>query len=520
MCPDAANPFDIFISDSAGLEQLTEITKKCINRLLEAIEKVPDYESGAIVENCRNELQSNEILSENMKMKAEMKWYMDEVNRLQEYMQVLSVEKANLTIRLIKKGDYKIENQPSDKSNENVEEMKNERDMYKKLLTEETEKNSRRRFQQEVSMKKLVESRAFKNLIQQAKSLRKKIDDYRARCDKLYKYRDEFQEVLKKECHRIIQKEEEKRGALSNEIKIIQSKLAESEREKNEAIISLESFKTLNNEHKNSKNWHELVEILTKDKENLRVQNRDLKQKNTDLLQRINELEISKYEVTQEPDPQKLHKIIDDLKNKLKSEHSTVENLISEIELTGNAYEKLEEKVKSLTLQLAEQECLYNKLMNEKVKESAWRSVHDQEKKAYEQKIKSLEDLILCHQQVHKELEGQIKSKQDLISAFENKCKDFENKTKLVIENSEESVMRCQEVLEWKKDYVLSLKHSETIVSKISIEKLDLLKNLEEKQKSLLSLEEKLRKEVDLHNLKSADELLNAEVAQYRVISI
>ena len=97
--------------------------------------------------------------------KSEIKWYMDEVNRLQEYVQVLSVEKANLTIRLIKKGDYKIENQLSDKSNENVEEMKNERDMYKKLLTQETEKNARSKFQQEVSMKKLVESRAFKNLI-------------------------------------------------------------------------------------------------------------------------------------------------------------------------------------------------------------------------------------------------------------------------------------------------------------------------------------------------------------------
>ena len=259
---------------------------------------------------------------------------------------------------------------------------------------------------------------------------------------------------------------------------------------------------------------------MTKDKESLKSQNSELKQKISDLTKKIEELEVHKTEANSEPETAKLSKIIEDYKQKLRAEHSTVENLISEIELTGNAYEKLEEKTKSLTFQLAEQEQLYNKLMNEKVKESSWRSVHDQEKKAYEQKIKSLEDLIVTHESLHKEYENQIKQKQDLINSLEGKCKELEFKIKTTAENCEESLMRFQEIIEYHKDYQQSLKKSEEIVALLSQEKLEISIKLEESKKNVNSLEEKLRKEQDLDNLKSADDLLNAEVAQYRVLFI
>ena len=340
-------------------------------KLLEAIEKVSDYESGAIVENCRNELQMNDILSENMKFKIEQKKYLEEINSLQDLVQTLNIEKKSLTIRLIKKGDYKIENQNEDKSNENVEEIKNERDMYKGMLSEETKNNSRNKFQQEVSSERIIQTRAFKNLINQGKALRKKLDVYKERNDNLYKYKDDYKDNFRKECHLIMQKEEEKRETLSNEIKAIHARLAEAEKEKSEALIMLENLKKINNENKNNKNWQELIEILITDKESLKSKNNDLAQKLAEMTKKNEDYELRKYEISQEPEIVKMHKTIEDLKQKLKNEHLTVESLISEIELTGNAYEKLEEKTKSFSIQLAEQEVLYNKLMNEKVKESS-----------------------------------------------------------------------------------------------------------------------------------------------------
>ena len=194
----------------------------------------------------------NEISAENMKIKLDMKKYSEELGRLQDLVQVLTVEKANLAIRLIKKGDYKIESQNSEKANENLEEIKNERDMYKEMLTQEAKKNGRNRFQQEVSSERIVQSRAFKNLIHQAKSLKKKIDVFRERNENLYKYRNDFEEVLNKECYGFMHKQEQKYEKLSNEIKNLHTRLSITEKEKNEAIQSLEVLKSANNEHKNN----------------------------------------------------------------------------------------------------------------------------------------------------------------------------------------------------------------------------------------------------------------------------
>lgn len=518
--PDSPSPFDVFIPEASGLEQFGKVTRKCMKKLLETIEKVAEYESGAIVENCRAELQTNEILSENMRIKMQMNKYIEENHRLQEFVQTLTIEKANLSLRLIKKGDYKADSQSPEKCNEDIEKLKNERNMYKEMLEKETKKNSQIRFQHEVSNERLIKSKAFKNLISQAKSLKKKLDGYRERNDGLYKYKEEFQDTLRQECKIIIQKEEEKRKVLLNEAKSMGSKIAVLEKEKNEACLALEELKTSTNERKSNNNWHELVEILTKDKDNLRQQNTSLKQQNSELLQKIADLDPYRYETSQDPELQKLQKIIEELKQKFKSEHLNVESLINEIEITGDAYTKIEEKAKSLTMHLADQEVLYNKLMNEKVKESSWKSVYEQEKKAYEQKINALEDIIASNNLIHKEYETQLEKKQDLIKSLCEKSKEFESKNKKVLEDTEESLLRYDEIVEYKKDYMNSLKLADAHIIKVAQEKNDLLVKIEESKQSISELEDKLQQAKDLRNLTSTDELLNEEVAQYRVKTI
>ncbi|OMJ69389.1 hypothetical protein SteCoe_32891 [Stentor coeruleus] len=514
--PEKINPFEIFIQEAPGIEPLTEMTKKCIYKLLEAIDKVAEYESGVIVENCRAELQTNEILSENMKLKQDLKRYIDEVTRLQDTVTSLSTEKATLSIRLIRKGDYKIDNQSSDKTNENIDEIKNQRDTLEKMYIDESKKYSQIKYQKEVSHERIIRSKAFKDLIDQAKILRDKLKDYKERANYLSRYKDDHKEILRSKCEGIIEKEYKKRQSLENEIKSLQKKMVLLEKEKNENLFELDTMRAMKNDKSTGNHFTELIDSLNKDKETLKVKNSALQKTIEELNKKIYDYEMKGIETSQEPENIKFLKIIDDYKQKLKNEQAMQEKLYGEIGVAEDAYEKIEEKMRNLALQLVEQEKLYNKLMNEKVRESAWKGVHNKEKLAYEEKIKSLEELIVSHEALHKAYEGQLKIKDNLIADMGNKCKEIETKTKHTVENFEEGILRSSEMAGYKKYYIESLKRSQEIVSRLTEDKVRLTRKNEELRKENILLEEKSKSEKDLNNVKSADELLNAEVAVYR----
>lgn len=518
MNPVTPNPFEIFIQDSGALDQFSEITKKCFHRLLEAIEKVSDYETGTIIENCKDYLNINLIQSENMRLKIELSRYKEESQRLASEVDDLTVKKMNLEVRLIKKGDFNVETS-SDKG-EDLGEIKRQRDAFEKRYKDEILNKTKNNYVKNVSFEHFIKSRTFKEVIQNSLKLKSRMEDYRKKYNELYEYRIKFKEKLRKESEYIEDKEQAKREDLERKVKKLMKELSSAESAKNEAIQLLEIQQKVQAEQKTSNNFTIIIELLTKDKQVLKEEIFKLKEQIADLNKQIETYESSQLSNSTEPEVQKLQKLIEELRKKLRSEQQKSEKLIEAIEVTENAYENIEEKIKLISNQLVQQEELYNKLMGEKVKEASWKSVHDQETQAYENKIKSLENLIETYKTLLEDCEKKFKNKDDLIDSLVKKCKELEDKVRDVYEKHEECILRNQELFEYKKDYMAGLKRAEESFLEVSKEKMTLDEKLKESQELVKKLENDMKKKDDPSNLKSTDETLNKEVAYYRVTTI
>jgi len=483
--------------------------------LLEAVEKVTDFEIGAIIENSRENLNINNLQGENQKLRSELTELRSECSRLLKENEEIKLKKTNLEVRLIRKGDLNID--VSEKNSEDLQKVLQQKEAYEKLYKDEMGKRSRTQHAEKVSFELFVKSRGFKDLIRQAKKINMKLKYYREKCEGLYDYREKFKEKLRKECEWIADKEAQKREELEIKVKKVVRESVNLESAKNEAIQALELHKKLQTETKRSNVSNSLIEILTCDKDSLKRKNLKLKSKLDEVSKRLEDYESGQKFTSTDPETVKLNRLFEDCKKKLKSEQQNSENLIKEIEVAENAYEKIEEKMKAFTIQLAQQEELYNKLMSEKVKEAHWKQVHTQETALFESKIKSLEEIISIHESVHKEYEVKVKNKQDLIDLLDIKCKELENKVKDVNEKHEEALMKAEELSGYKSDYVAGLKRAEESLADYVKEKLEVEGKLRDKERELKELKEEIEEERDSKNLKSTDEILNKEVAYYRV---
>lgn len=481
------------------------------------MDKVTDYETGAIIENCKENLNINSIQGENMKLKYELSNCRAELARVQNENEELSLKKMNLEVRLVRKGDLNVENSV-EKNSEDLQKVKQQKEVYEKLYKDEIQKRNRTQHVEKVSFEQFVRSRGFKDLIRQAKKMKGKMKYYRDKCEDLCEYRENFREKLKKECERIMENEGKKRDELEKKLKKVTRESFSLETSKNEAIQELELQKKLQTETKRSNVSSNLIEILSNDKDSLKKKNLKLKSKLDEVSKKLEDYESGQKFASTDSEMQKLNKLLEDYRKKLKSEQQNSENLIKEIEVAENAYEKIEEKIKTLTTQLAQQEELYNKLMREKVKEGFWKQVHDQETALFESKIKSLAETVALHEELQKEYEQKLKGKQDQIDSLCNKCKELENKVKDVNEKHEESIMKVEELLGYKNDYVAGLKRAEESLAEVVKEKLEIETRFQEKEEELKELQSRIER--DSKNLKSTDEILNKEVAYYRVFDI
>ena len=503
------SPFDVFIQDCQGLESFADISRKCVEKLLETIRKVSDYEVGSILENCMEHLNTSSIRSENMQLKYENGRFKEEISVLRNEVDELSLKKTNLELRLIKKGDSNMDSS-SDKV-EDIQEIKNQRDSYKKLYKESMITQRRTSYTREVSLEPLIKSKIWQDFISDVLHLKKKLKRYREKYNHLYDYRIKFEDKLEKSCYELEKKESKKRHDLEKEVKKLCKDLESIEKSKNEALQSLEIQKNLQTQLKYSNNSSVLISTLESEKVKLKEKNLKLKEKLQIIRKNIENLESTQKTSSSEPETQKILQVLEETRSKLKAEQMNSDALIKEIEVTENAYEKMIEKVKVLTKQLADQEELYNKLMSEKVKEASWRLVHDKETAAYESKIKELNERILAHEELQAELEKQGGNDKKFIKELGDKCKELEKKVKNIFLQHEEGLMRVGELVELRKYYVEALKRAENKCSKIEEEK---MKIEEDFKKDVSQLEEKLKARSDM---KSVDDSLNKEVAYYKV---
>ena len=449
------------------------------------------------------------IRSENMQLKYENVRFKEEISVLRNEVDELTLKKTNLELRLIKKGDSNIDSS-SDKV-EDIQEIKNQRDSYKKLYKESMIAQRRTSYAREVSLEPLIKSKIWQDFISDVLRLKKKLKRYQDKYNHLYDYRIKFEDKLEKSCYELEKKESKKRHDLEKEVKKLCKDLESIEKSKNEALQSLEICKNFQTQLKYSNNSSVLISTLESDKVKLKEKNSKLKEKLQIIRKNFESLEASQKTSSSEPETQKVLLMLEDTRSKLKAEQMNSDALIKEIEVTENAYEKMIEKVKVLTKQLADQEELYHKLMSEKVKEASWRLVHDKETAAYESKIKGLAERIVAHEELQVEMEKQGGSDKKVIKDLGEKCKELEKKVKDIFVLHEEGLMRVGELVELRKYYVEALKRAENKCVKIFEEKMKVEEDL---KKDVSQLEEKLKARSDM---KSVDDSLNKEVAYYKV---
>ena len=434
---------------------------------------------------------------------------------------------------------------------------------YALAAEEKSEKIGKLQMEMEISEERFVRTKAFKSLISQAREVVKQMETLKKSNEELQKKNDEFNEQKIKEIRNILLKEDEKRTELETQLRTLTSKIIDLEKEKEDALNSLNIIKKEQIHMKTSNNFKSVIEDLEEEKHRLKKQIQDLSKDKSDLASRfedeqrkvhelkdqilLKEIALQKYakeesstsisenelefrlkeyknEVTELKNQikikdntiSKLESTVRNVKNDLKNEKRNSEALFNEIEVTGNAYEETLKKNKTLAAQLLiiEQNCI--QLMNERIREENWKSLLEKKHKNLEEQIAAKDNLISHLKEVVEEELKVSNSRLEVINALESKFKSLEQKFFSMNGTQIESNRKYDELLASKKEVQEKLKQAEKICIKSATESMQYKFLFENSEKSLKDIEEKLVQTKDMHFSRSTDESYIAEIAKYR----
>ena len=435
--------FEGLITEDESIAELSLLAKSCIKPLLIAIEK---FKSGYTQEDITRKIttlqdayikasfQFSEYKSEIQQLKSLNTRLNETITTKNNELEELKIVKENLNIKLIKsasalnckcrcrcgarKNDDEEEYDDIKELKAEINKLREEKKYYTAIAEEKIEKLNKLQFEMEVSEERFVRTKAFKSLVSQAKNIVKNIESLKKTNEELQKTNEDFNDNKYKEFKSLIIREEGERGHLESQIQALHIKLANTEKERDEALSMLNLLKKEKVHQKTSSNYKYIIEDLEEEKNRLKKQlNEYLKEKNDAVLRleeeqkKINELKdqlyIKEIELSKTTKPEetidqsdsdinvrlkeyrleinelknqlkfkdvnisKNESAIRQLKQDLKNEKRNNENLINEIDVTGNAYEETMKKNKSLAAQLVEQEQNCIQLMNERLKENS-----------------------------------------------------------------------------------------------------------------------------------------------------
>ena len=444
-----------------------------------------------------------------------------------------------------------------------LERVKEEKMFYVLAAEEKSEKIVKLQLELEVSEERFVKTKVFKSLINQSRDLLKQIDSLKKSNEDLQKKQEDFNEIKAKETRALMIKEEEKRLEVESQIKLLTSRIISLEKEKEEAISSLNMIKKEQLNMKKSNNFKSIIEDLEEEKIRLKKQIQELFKEKQELASRLedeqrkvneykdqlslkeialqrsikdeevpvlneNEVETRLKEYKSELNElksqlklkesliNKLESTIRSLRNEIKSEKRNSETLLGEIEVAGNAYEETLKKNKSLCAQLQFNEQNYNQLVNQRIKEENWKILIEKKQKSLEDALEAKENLVNHLQDNIKQQELVINSKLETISILDSKFKVLEQKFINMNLSQVEASRRYEELLASKKEIQEKLKQAEKFSIKSATDCMQFRFLYENLQKSMRVLEETITNERDSMIDKSIDQVYMTEITNYR----
>ena len=315
-----------------------------------------------------------------------------------------------------------------------LERVKEEKTFYALAAEEKSEKIIKLQLELEVSEERFVRTKVFKSLVNQSRDLLKQVDSLKKANEELQKKQEDFSEAKSRDVRALMLKEEEKRLEVESQVKVLTSRLVSLEKEKEEALSSLNMIKKEQLSMKKSNNFKSIIEDLEEEKARLKKQIQELVKDKQELASRLEDEQrkVSEYKdqlslkeiamqksVKDEPGPalnehevelrlkeyrfelnelkgqlklkeglvNKMESTIRSLKYEIKTEKRNSETLLGEIEVAGNAYEETLKKNRALCAQLQFNEQNYNQLVNQRIKDESWKVLIEKKQKSLEETI-------------------------------------------------------------------------------------------------------------------------------------
>ncbi|MBN3324188.1 BRE1A ligase, partial [Atractosteus spatula] len=291
------------------------------------------------------------------------------------------------------------------------------------------------------------------------------------------------------------------------QLKIVRAELKKAQESQREMKLLLDMYRSAPKEQR--------------DKVQLMAAERKAKSEAEELRQRLRELEErERREGKKMADEEALRKIrsveeqIDTLNKKLSLAKQEEEALLSEMDVTGQAFEDMQEQNIRLMQQLREKDDANFKLMSERIKSNQIHKLLKEEKEELADQLLTLKTQVDAQLQVVRKLEEKERLLQGTISTAERELALRTQALEMNKRKAVESVQLSEELRSQMESVQsrLSAVREEVIENSISREKESF--NARRAQEDISKLRRKLEKAKKPENIPNCDEILNEEIAR------
>ncbi|XP_041846957.1 E3 ubiquitin-protein ligase BRE1A isoform X1 [Melanotaenia boesemani] len=294
------------------------------------------------------------------------------------------------------------------------------------------------------------------------------------------------------------------------QLKIVRAELKKAQESQREMKLLLDMYRSAPKEQR--------------DKVQLMAAEKKAKSEGEELRQRLRELEErERREGKKMADEEALRKIrsveeqIDILNKKLSIAKQEEEALLSEMDVTGQAFEDMQEQNIRLMQQLREKDDANFKLMSERIKSNQIHKLLKEEKEELADQLLTLKTQVDAQLQVVRKLEEKERLLQGTISAAERELTLRTQALDMNKRKSQESALLSEE-LRTQLEQVqqrLKLVRGEVIENSISREKESF--NARRAQEDISKLRRKIEKaKKPAEKISNGDEILNEEISEYK----
>ncbi|XP_069047442.1 E3 ubiquitin-protein ligase BRE1A [Lepisosteus oculatus] len=293
------------------------------------------------------------------------------------------------------------------------------------------------------------------------------------------------------------------------QLKIVRAELKKAQESQREMKLLLDMYRSAPKEQR--------------DKVQLMAAERKAKSEAEELRQRLRELEErERREGKKMADEEALRKIrsveeqIDTLNKKLSLAKQEEEALLSEMDVTGQAFEDMQEQNIRLMQQLREKDDANFKLMSERIKSNQIHKLLKEEKEELADQLLTLKTQVDAQLQVVRKLEEKERLLQGTISTAERELALRTQALEMNKRKAVESVQLSEELRSQMESVQsrLSAVREEVIENSISREKESF--NARRAQEDISKLRRKLEKAKKPENIPNCDEILNEEINDYK----